>query len=183
MNAPLDIGRLHTRIRSGEPARAQALAGQLRQVAGPRLARALDGAGERALARAGLPASARVAVQRLDLALRVSADVDERQLAEGWAAAFEAALAGLLARSPAGDDDASVVWFADAWAAEGRHLARRAAGLPDAWWAQDLADAGSHLAAADTPDGLEALTILLRWLAREHLHYLQWHRERFLLTS
>jgi hypothetical protein len=35
----------------------------------------------------------------------------------GWAAAFEAALAGLLARTPAGDDDdASVVWFADAWA-------------------------------------------------------------------
>jgi hypothetical protein len=109
-----------------------------------------------------------VAVRRLDLALRVSAAVDERQLAEGWAAAFEAALAGLLARTPAGDDDdASVVWFADAWAAEGRHLQRRAAGLPDAWWAQDLADAGSHLAAADTPDGLEALTILLRWLARD----------------
>lgn len=168
MNAPLDIGRLSTRIRSSEPERAQALAGQLRQVAGPGLTRALDGAGERALARAGLPAEAMVAVRRLDLALRVSAAVDERQLAEGWAAAFEAALAGLLARTPAGDDDdASVVWFADAWAAEGRHLQRRAAGLPDAWWAQDLADAGSHLAAADTPDGLEALTILLRWLARD----------------
>ena len=167
MNAPLDIGRLHTRIRSGEPARAQALAGQLRQVAGPRLARALDGAGERALARAGLPAGAMVAVRRLDLALRVSAAVDERQLAEGWAAAFEAALAGLLARTPAGDDDdASVVWFADAWAAEGRHLQRRAAGLPDAWWAQDLAGDGSRLAASANPDGLDALTILLRWLAR-----------------
>ena len=35
MNAPLDIGRLSTRIRSSEPERAQALAGQLRQVAGP----------------------------------------------------------------------------------------------------------------------------------------------------
>jgi len=23
----------------------------------------------------------------------------------------------------------------------------------------------------------------LRWLAREHLHYLQWHRERFLLGA
>ena len=65
MNAPLDIGRLSTRIRSSEPARAQALAGQLRQVAGPGLARALDGSGERALARAGLPASARVAVRAL----------------------------------------------------------------------------------------------------------------------
>ena len=51
MNAPLDIGRLSTRIRSSEPERAQALAGQLRQVAGPGLTRALDGAGERALAR------------------------------------------------------------------------------------------------------------------------------------
>jgi len=58
MNAPLDIGRLSTRIRSSEPERAQALAGQLRQVAGPGLTRALDGAGERALARAGLPAEA-----------------------------------------------------------------------------------------------------------------------------
>ena len=166
MNAPLDIGRLSTRIRSSEPARAQALAGQLRQVAGPGLARALDGSGERALARAGLPASARVAVQRLDLALRVSADVDERQLAEGWAAAFEATLAGLLARSPAGDDDASVVWFADAWAAEGRHLARRAAGLPDAWWAQDLAGDGQP-DARGTEASLGALAILLRWLARD----------------
>jgi len=23
----------------------------------------------------------------------------------------------------------------------------------------------------------------LRWLASEHLHYLQWHRERFLLSA
>ncbi len=76
MNAPLDIGRLSTRIRSSEPERAQALAGQLRQVAGPGLTRALDGAGERALARAGLPAEAMVAVRRLDLTLRVSAAVD-----------------------------------------------------------------------------------------------------------
>lgn len=166
MNAPLDIGRLTTRIRSSEPARAQALAQQVGPLASRQLARALDGTSERALARAGLPASARVAVQRLDLALRVSADVDERQLAEGWAAAFEAALAGLLARSPAGDDDASVVWFADAWAAEGRHLARRAAGLPDAWWAQDLAGDGQP-DARGTEASLGALAILLRWLARD----------------
>ena len=33
MNAPLDIGRLSTRIRSGEPERAQALAGQVRRLA------------------------------------------------------------------------------------------------------------------------------------------------------
>lgn len=172
MNAPLDIGRLSTRIRSSEPERAQALAGQLRQVAGPRLARALDGAGARALARAGLPAEAMVAVRRLDLALRISADVDARQLANGWAAAFEAALAHLLANTPPGDDDpdAAAVWFADAWAAEGRHLARRAAGLPDAWWAQDLAGGDGHgegVAAPDLSASLAALTILLRWLARD----------------
>ena len=172
MNAPLDIGRLHTRIRSGEPARAQALAGQLRQVAGPRLARALDGAGERALARAGLPAGAMVAVRRLDLALAVATDVGAGQLADGWAAAFEAALARLLARTPAGDDapEAVAVWFADAWAVEVRHLQHRAAGQPDAWWAEALAGGGERVeapAASATPGPLDALPILLRWLARD----------------
>ena len=54
MSAALDIGRLVTRIRSAEPERAHALAGQMRQLADRQLAHALDGAGERALARAGL---------------------------------------------------------------------------------------------------------------------------------
>ena len=169
MSAALDIGRLVTRIRSAEPERAHALAGQMRQLADRQLAHALDGASERALARAGLPAEAMVAVQRVDLALKVSADVDERQLAEGWAAAFEAALASLLASAAAGEDgdDAAAVWFADSWAAERRHLERRAAGLPDAWWAPDLATDGGLADTTDATAALEALAILLRWLDRD----------------
>lgn len=163
MTDDLDIGLLSTRIRSGDAEHAQALAGQVRQLADRQLARALDGAGERALARARLPAGAVVAVQRLDLQLKVSANVPAGELAAGWAAAFEAGLARLLATIPPGDadEDAPAAWFADAWAAEHRHLERRAAGQPDAWWALDLA--GDD----DSPDPLAPAAILHRWLARD----------------
>lgn len=159
----VDIGLLSTRIRSSDAEHAQALAGQVRQLANQQLARALDGAGERALARARLPAGAVVAVQKLDLQLKVSADVHAGELAADWAAAFEAGLARLLATIPPGDtdDDAPAAWFADAWAAERRHLERRAAGQPDAWWALDLA--GDD----DSPDPLAPVVVLLRWLTRD----------------
>jgi hypothetical protein len=54
------------------------LAGQVRQLADRQLARALEGAGDRALARARLPASAVVAVQRLDLHLKVAGGCGQR---------------------------------------------------------------------------------------------------------
>ena len=163
MTDELDIGLLSTRIRSSDAEHAQALAGQVRQLADRQLAGALDGAGERALARARLPAGAVVAVHKLDLQLKVSADVPAGELAAGWAAAFEAGLARLLAAIPPGDadEDAPAAWFADAWAAEHRHLERRATGQPDAWWAPDLA--GDD----DSPDPLAPVAILHRWLARD----------------
>ncbi|MBL8459056.1 MAG: hypothetical protein JNM92_06820, partial [Zoogloea sp.] len=103
MNDFVDIGQLSTRIRSAEVEHAQALAGQVRRLADRRLARALEGAGDRALARAQLPPGAVVAVQRLDLHLKVTVDVAEDELASGWAAAFEAGLARLLGTTAAGD--------------------------------------------------------------------------------
>lgn len=162
MTDDLAIGLLSTRIRSGDAEHAQALAGQVRQLADRQLARAFDGAGERALARARLPAGAVVAVHALDLRLKVSADVPAGELAAGWAAAFEAGLARLLAAIPPGDvdQDAPAAWFADVWAAERRHLERRATGQPDAWWAPDLA--GDD----DSPDPLAPAAILQRWLRR-----------------
>lgn len=163
MSDDLDIGLLSTRIRSSDAEHAQALAGQVRQLADRQLARALDGAGDRAMARARLPVGAVVAVHKLDLNLKVSADLPASELAAGWAAAFEAGLARLLAALPPGDadQDAPAAWFADAWAAESRHLERRASGQPDAWWAPELA--GDD----DSPDPLTPVAILHRWLARD----------------
>lgn len=169
MNAPLAIDLLSTRIRSEDVARAQALAGQVRQLADNQLATALDGAHARALHRAGLPADAAVAVARLDVTLKVGAGVDSATLATGWAAAFEARLAALLAATPAGDDDTAdgqdaVVWFADTWQAERRHLQRRATGQPDAWWAEALAVGETD---EEQPFGPEPHAILTRWLQRD----------------
>lgn len=163
MNDFVDIARLSTRIRSTEAEHAGMLAGQVRQLADRQLARALEGAGDRALARARLPAGAVVAVQRLELHLKVAVDVPGDELAAGWAAAFEAGLARLLATVAPGDmdDDAPAAWFADAWAAERRHLERRIQGAADAWWAADLA--GDD----DSPAPLAPLTLLRRWLRRD----------------
>lgn len=169
MNDVVDIGQLSTRIRSADAEHAQALAGQVRQLADRHLARAMEGTGSRALARARLPAGAVVAVQRLDLQLRVAADVPVHELAAGWAAAFEAGLARLLATIPPGDvdDDAPAVWFADPWAAEQRHLERRLAGMADAWWAPDLAGDDDTSATSTALAPLDAFSILQRWLRRD----------------
>jgi hypothetical protein len=169
MNDFVDIGQLSTRIRSPDAEHAQALAGQVRQLAERQLARAMEGTGARALARARLPASAVVAVQRLDLHLKVAADVASADLATGWAAAFEAGLARLLATTAPGDvdDDAPAVWFSDAWAAEQRHLERRLAGMADAWWAPDLAGDEDSASSFASLDPLAPLSILQRWLARD----------------
>ncbi|MCK6395799.1 hypothetical protein [Zoogloea sp.] len=169
MNDVVDIGQLSTRIRSADAEHAQALAGQVRQLADRHLARAMEGTGSRALARAHLPAGAVVAVQRLDLQLKVAADVPVHELAAGWAAAFEAGLVRLLATIPPGDvdDDAPAVWFADPWAAEQRHLERRLAGMADAWWAPDLAGDDDTSAASNALAPLDAFSILQRWLRRD----------------
>ena len=165
MSDTLHIDRLSTRIRSADGDEAQALAGQVRQLADLQLARAMEGSGTRALVRAGLPAGSVVAVRRVDLMLRLSATASAGELATGWAAALEAALARLLAGLAPGDadQDAPAVWFPDAWAAERRHLERRLAGQEEAWWAAELAgDDDSALA-----DPLAPLAILLRWLRRD----------------
>jgi len=159
MTATLAIDRLSTRIRVADPDVAAVLTGQVRAVLGGRLRQDLDGIAGRALARAGLPASAVVAVRRLSLRLRVGAGVDSGRLSRGWADACEQALAQSLSGVPAGSDAdaADQVWFPDPWAAERRYLELAAAGLPPAWWASALVGAG-----ADVP---RPAVILQRWLA------------------
>ncbi|WP_295578912.1 hypothetical protein [uncultured Lamprocystis sp.] len=159
MTATLAIGRLATRIRAADPDRVAALTGQVRAVLGGRLRQDLDGIAGRALARAGLPASAVVAVRRLSLRLRVGVAVDSARLSQGWADACEQALAQSLSGVPAGADveAADQVWFPDPWAAERRYLELAAAGVSPAWWVSALVDAG-----ADTP---RPAVILQRWLA------------------
>ena len=166
MGDRLDIGHLRTRIRGADAARAQQLASLV--LGGRELPRALEGSAAQALARAGLPAEAVVAVRRLELHLRVGEGVQATELAAGWAATVEAALVRLLRGRAPGDDDAQApgVWFADAWAAERRHLERRASGAPDAWWTAHLLADDDADAAGDGADGDEPLAILHRWLRR-----------------
>lgn len=168
MGDRLDIGHLHARIRGADAARAQQLASRVLALGGRELPRALEGSAAHALARAGLPAEAVVAVRRLELHLRVGENVQATELAAGWAAAVEAALVRLLRGRAPGDDDAqaAAVWFADAWAAERRHLERRATGAPDAWWTASLLMDDDADAAGDGDDGDDPMAILYRWLRR-----------------
>ncbi len=164
MSAVLDIDRWSTRLRRVEPAFAQSLAARMRQLVDRRLAGALAAATRRALAQAGLPPAAAVALRRLELALQLSGAVDERQLSEAWAATFADALAARLASTPAGDaadGDQELVWFADHWDAEYRHLERLASGDGEAWWADELA------AGEDLNEELTASAILHRWLSAD----------------
>lgn len=162
MGDRFDIDHLRICIRSGKAACAQRFAARMGALGASELPRALEGRAARALARAGLPADAVVAVRRLELHLRADDGVRAAELATGWAAAVEAALARLLAGLASGGDDdrAPAVWFADLWAAERRHLERRAAGAPDAWWA------GRLLMDGDAPDSIAPSAILHRWLHR-----------------
>ena len=144
MTAALAIDRLVTRVRAADPDLAAVLTGQVRVALGGRLGQDLDGIAGRALARAGLPGGAVVAVRRLSLRLRVGAGVDSARLSQGWADACEQALAQTLAGAPAGldADDADQVWFPDPWAAERRYLELAAAGRPPAWWVPELVSGG-----------------------------------------
>ncbi len=158
MTATLAIDRLATRIRAADPDLAAVLTGQVRAVLDGRLRQDLDGIAGRALARAGLPARAVVAMRRLSLRLRVGVGVDSGRLSQGWADACEQALAQSLVGALAGSDAdaADQVWFPDTWAAECRYLELAAAGLPPAWWVPALVGAG-----ADAP---RPAVILQRWL-------------------
>lgn len=162
MGDRLDIGHLRVCIRSDEAACAQQFAARMQALGTRALPRALEGCAARALAHAGLPAAAVVAVRRLELHLRADDGVQNTELATGWAAAVEAALTRLLSGLAPGDDadGAPAVWFGDPWAAERRHLERRAAGAPDAWWS------GLLLTGDDAPGTLEPSAILERWLRR-----------------
>ena len=168
MTAALHIDRLDTRIRGADAV----LAGQVRKAIDGPLPHDLDGVADRALARAGLPATAVAAVRRLAMRLRVGAGVDAASLARGWAQACETALAGTLSQATlAGESDeeeADLVWFPDAWAAELRHLERLSVGLPTAWWAPQLA-AGTAAGgpAGGAADDLTPMRILGRWLAED----------------
>jgi hypothetical protein len=168
MTAALHIDRLATRIRGGDVR----LAGEVQRVIDGPLRRDLDGVADRALASAGLPATTAVAVRRLALRLRVGARVDAASLALGWTQACETALVGTLSQATlAGESDqeeADLVWFPDAWAAEVRHLERCAHGLPTAWWAPQLA-AGATAGglAGGAADALRPVRILARWVAQD----------------
>lgn len=168
MGDRLDIGHLHARIRGADAARAQQLASRVLALGGRELPRALAGSAAHALACAGLPAEAVVAVRRLELHLRVGENVQATELAAGWAAAVEAALVRLLRGRAPGDGDvhAAAIWFADAWAVERRHLERRATGAPDAWWTASLLMDDPADAAGGGGDGDDPLAILYRWLRR-----------------
>lgn len=179
MTDALDIGRLATRVRGADPDQGARLAEQVRAVLDGPLAQDLDGVAARALARAGLPAGAVVAVRRVALRLRIGPRVQAAELGRAWAEACETALVGALAGASAGiwsrisparghaDPgggwvDSDLVWFPDPWAAELAHLERLAAGQPPPWWAQRLA-AG----AGATAEALSPATILARWVAQD----------------
>lgn len=167
MGDRLEIGQLRTRIRCEHAADAQQLAARVHALGARELPQALQDCAARALAQAGLPATAVVAVRRLALHLHVGAGVQALELAAGWAASLEAALARLLSGCAPGDEaQATVVWFADRWTAERRHLERRAAGEPDAWWADELL-LGTRASGAGGLDAAEPLAILQRWLERD----------------
>ena len=167
MGDRLEIGQLRTRIRCEHAADAQQLAARVHALGARELPQALQDCAARALAQAGLPATAVVAVRRLALHLRVGAGVQALELAAGWAASLEAALARLLSGLAPGDEaQATVVWFAERWTAERRHLERRAAGEPDAWWADELLP-GTRASSAGGLEAAEPLSILQRWLERD----------------
>jgi hypothetical protein len=128
----------------------------LRDLSQRSLPAALAGVAERALARAGLPPQAVVAVRRLDLRLRMQAGASDDALLRAWSQALETALVASLRTA----EGTNAVVFADAWAAEASHLSRLVQGLEPAWWADRLRDGlGARL-------DLAAEAVLRRWLER-----------------
>jgi hypothetical protein len=157
MAVALRIARLHTTLQPPGEAEADDLeAAWLRDLSQRGLPEALAGVAERALARAGLPPQAVVAVRRLDLRLRMQAGASDDALLRAWSQALETALVASLRTA----EGTNAVVFVDAWAAEASHLSRLVQGLEPAWWADRLRDGlGVRL-------DLGAEAVLRRWLER-----------------
>ena len=157
MAVALRIARLHTTLQPPADAVADDLeAAWLRDLSQRSLPAALAGVAERALARAGLPPQAVVAVRRLDLRLRMQAGASDDALLRAWSQALETALVASLRTA----EGTNAVVFADAWEAEASHLSRLVQGLEPAWWADRLRDGlGARL-------DLAAEAVLRRWLER-----------------
>lgn len=134
----LRLRRAAFRIAAPDETAARSLAAAV-ESARPLLADALDGA------LGGLPARSIVVVRRLALGLRVTGEVSPAALASAWARSAAEALHAAWADAPAGDarDDAAVAVFASRAEAIRAHLLRRAAGLPDAWWAVSALTGGT----------------------------------------
>ena len=146
MAAALHISRLVTRVRAPDPVRARTLKDQVRGLAVGPVQRAFEAACPLALARAGLPEHAFVAIRRLHLRLVPRGEVHGDDLAVGWARALQDALTRALLSAGEtvddGDDDDDLAWFADDWVAEEHYLAAQGRdAIP--WWAGSLPTAGA----------------------------------------
>jgi hypothetical protein len=165
MATALRISRLSTRIQLPSPEDDNSWSDQLQRLAQRSLPDALAGVAERALARAGLPPDAVVAVRRLELRLRLADGATPEAILRGWSQGLETALCQELLRSGGvgrgtafSHASADVACFGDAWEAELTQLGRLAEGLAPAWWADRLMDGrGVALDLAPT-------AILQRWL-------------------
>lgn len=162
MATSLRISRLSTRLQLPSPEADASWSDQLQRLAQRSLPDALAGVAERALARAGLPPDAVVAVRRLELRLILAEGADDGALLQAWAQALEQALLRAIAAvQPATGSQEGAVVFADAWAAELAHLGQVLTNGKPAWWAERLLDGrGERL-------DLAPAAILRRWLERQ----------------
>jgi len=182
MAVALRIARLHTHLQRPADRAVDGLEiSWLQELSQRSLPAALAGVAERALARAGLPQEAVVAVRRLNLRLKLADGASDEALLQAWSQALEQALVQALGRArpaSAGQDWGTgplsssertsdtetaepAMVFADAWAAERAHLGSLLRKGRPAWWADRLLDGrGDALDLAPT-------AILQRWLERQ----------------
>jgi hypothetical protein len=147
----LRIDRLHTvcRIPAGgdpEPLRAQVEAAG----AGAALCTTLDRLLPGTLAALGLDADAEVAVQRLDVRLRVRNEVSAATIAGAWADAIARALHGSLEAIAArgGGVTDEIALFEDRAAAERSYVQARFLGETEAWWWRPILGRGGPVPSA-----------------------------------
>jgi hypothetical protein len=158
LSTALHIARLDTRVRAADPVLGQHLGRQVREALDGPLARALDDACPRALARAGLPPDAFVRVRRLRLRLLPRPGVDSNALANGWAGALEEALVRALEAHPRPGTGDALAWYPDDWTAQ-LHALRSLAEDRTPWWADSLPGARGP---STRPRPAE---VLLGWIA------------------
>jgi hypothetical protein len=182
MAVALRIARLHTHLQRPAARAEDGLEHSwLQELSERSLPAALAGVAERALARAGLPQEAVVAVRRLNLRLKLADGASDAALLQAWSQALEQALVLALGRArqasagqdwgtgPLGSSERTsdtetseqAVVFADAWAAEAAHLGGLLRTGRPAWWAERLLD-GRGVALDLAP-----AAILQRWLERQ----------------